>query len=32
MNKRKLFCEISPVTYEISRIKNIMERNIKDLC
>ena len=32
MRKRKLFCEISPLTYEISRIKNIVVRNIKDFC
>ena len=29
--KRKLFCEISPLTYEISRSKNIIVRNIKDM-
>lgn len=29
--KRKLFCEISPLTYEISRIKSIIVRNIKDM-
>lgn len=28
---RKLFCEISPTCYEISRRKEIMKRNIKDL-
>lgn len=30
--KRKLFCEISPLTYKISWIKNIVVRNIKDAC
>lgn len=28
--KRKLFCEISPLTYKISRFKNITIRNIKN--
>ena len=28
---RKLFCEISPLTYKISVQKNIIIRNIKDL-
>ena len=28
--KRKLFCEISPLTYKISRMKNILVRNIKN--
>ena len=29
--KRKLFCEISPLTYKISMEKCILLRNIKDL-
>ena len=29
--KRKLFCEISPLTYKISRMKNCMIRNIKNI-
>ena len=29
--KRKLFCEISPLTYKISTQKEILKRNIKDL-
>ena len=29
--KRKLFCEISPLTYKISIEKNILLRNIKDI-
>ena len=29
--KRKLFCEISPLTYKISMEKNILLRNIKDI-
>ena len=28
--KRKLFCEISPLTYKISKEKEIIIRNIKD--
>ena len=31
MNKRKLFCEISPLTYCISVNKNIIMRRLKDL-
>ena len=30
--KRKLFCEISPVTYRISLKKEILLRKLKDLC
>lgn len=30
MGKRKLFCEISPLTYQISVKKNIFLRKIKD--
>ncbi len=29
--KRKLFCEISPLTYKISTQKEILKRNLKDL-
>lgn len=31
MKKRKLFCEISPLTYKISTYKCIVVRNLKDL-
>lgn len=31
MRKRKLFCEISPLTYRISVEKNILMRNMRDL-
>ena len=31
MKKRKLFCEISPLTYEISLWKERTKRRIKDL-
>ena len=29
--KRKLFCEISPLTYKISMEKEILVRHIKDI-
>ena len=29
--KRKLFCEISPFTYKISRMKNVTIRNLKNM-
>ena len=29
--KRKLFCEISPFTYKISRFKNCYIRNIQNI-
>ena len=28
---RKLFCEISPLTYRISTQKEILKRNVQDL-
>lgn len=31
MKQRKLFCQISPLTYRISKSKNIMLRQLKDL-
>lgn len=31
MSKKKCFCDIHPVCYEISRYKEILKRNIKDL-
>lgn len=30
MKKKKLFCEISPITYKISQKKEIIKRNLKD--
>ena len=29
--KRKLFCELSPLTYRISMEKEILKRHVKDL-
>ena len=31
MEKRELFCEISPLTFTISKFKEVQLRNIKDL-
>lgn len=31
MKQRKLFCEISPLTYKISVNKNIIQRNVEDI-
>jgi len=30
MGTRKLFCEISPVTYQISVLKNVLLRHLQD--